>query len=157
MKQVLERVRVNARGILQGRQAARAPGSLAILAFLKEPNDCNLLQAAATTNRWQVTLARSEPELCTFLARTQAPVALCDRDLLGPNWGAAVQRIAACSPRTCILLVTKVADFYLWDEVVRRGGYDLVSKPLQPSELVRALKLAWAYSSSGTRLASFMK
>jgi DNA-binding NtrC family response regulator len=156
MKQALERLRVNARGLLQGRPVA-TPSSLAILALLTEPSDCNLLQATAITNRWQVTFAGSEPELATLLTRTQAAVALCDRDLLVPHWGAALQKLAACSPRTCILLVTKVADFYLWDEIVRRGGYDLVSKPLQPGELVRAVKLAWAYFLSGTRIASITK
>jgi DNA-binding NtrC family response regulator len=157
MKQALERLRVNARGMLQGRPAATAPSSLGILALLTEPSDCNLLQVAATTNRWQVTFAGSEPELTTLLARAPAPVALCDRDLLAPHWGAAVQKLAACSPRTCILLVTKVADFYLWDEIVWRGGYDLVSKPLQPGELVRAVKSAWSYSINGTRIPSFTK
>jgi len=45
-------------------------------------------------------------------------------------------------------LVSKVADEYLWNEIVRRGGYDILSKPLQEDEVVRAIKLARSYWSS---------
>jgi len=42
-------------------------------------------------------------------------------------------------------------DDYLWNEVVRRGGYDVLSKPLREEDLMRAIKLAWAYWNSAAR------
>jgi len=53
--------------------------------------------------------------------------------------------------RPCVLLVSRVVDDYLWNEVVRRGGYDVLSKPLREEEVARAIKLAWAYWNSAAR------
>jgi len=59
-----------------------------------------------------------------------------------------VEGLSSGGNHACIFLVSKVADDYLWNEVVRRGGYDVISKPLRHDELERAAKLAWTYWSS---------
>ena len=151
MKQVFERLRIRARSLLQGRPAPASPADPVILALLAGQSDRDLLRSAARNHQWSIAFADSGAEAQTLLASTQAPIALCDRDALASNWRPAIEELAACSRHTCILLISSVADDYLWNEVVRHGGYDVLSKPLQHDELVRAVKLAWTYSSRAMR------
>jgi len=158
MKQAFEWLRVRARGFLQ-HKSSQPPALIPVrvVALVVEPSDRDLLRAAATTNQWHIAFANSAAEAQTLLTKSQVPVLVCDRDLLAPDWGSDVEQLSAVSPRTCILLVSKVADEYLWNEVVRRGGYDVLYKPLQQDELIRGVKLAWTYNSSAIRKVPFTK
>ena len=90
-------------------------------------------------------------EARTVLDKVKVPVILCDRDLPGNGWRATVEDLASSPQRTCIILVSGVVDNYLWNEVVRTGGFDVLSKPLREEEVVRAVRLAWSYWNSATK------
>ncbi len=81
-------------------------------------------------------------------SRLKAPVILCDRDLPGADWREAVQVLATSSRGACVILLSSVLDDYLRDEVGRKGGHDVLSKPLREDDVVRAVKLAWTYWNS---------
>jgi FixJ family two-component response regulator len=49
-----------------------------------------------------------------------------------------------------VILVSGVADAYLWQEVVRREGYDILTKPLHTENVLRSVKLALSYWSVRT-------
>jgi len=85
--------------------------------------------------------------------RLRAPVILCDRDLPGEDWREVVEILARPPQRTCIILISKVVDDYLWNEAVKRGGHDVLPKPLREEDVVRAVRLAWSYWNSARRRA----
>ena len=149
MRQALESVLARTRGVFT--RASFGEQSFdrnKVLGFLANERDRGVLTSAGIQNRWDVMLAPTFQQAHQLLKKLQVPVVLCDRDLLGQDWGTSVEELAACSHRACILLVSKVADEYLWNEIVRRGGYDILSKPLQEDEVVRAIKLARSYWNS---------
>ena len=74
-----------------------------------------------------------------------APVILFDRDWPGNQWKVIVQTLAASAHRACVVLMSGVADDYLWQELVRRGGYDILAKPLRADDFTRVMKLALSY------------
>lgn len=78
----------------------------------------------------------------------QAPIILCDRDLPGTEWRDVVGMMASSNHGACAVLVSRVVDDYLWKEVIRKGGYDVLSKPLKEDEIVRSVRLAWSYWKS---------
>ena len=41
-------------------------------------------------------------------------------------------------------MTSPVNDGYLWGEVIRRGGYDVLAKPLEEDQTVRFVNLAWS-------------
>jgi FixJ family two-component response regulator len=88
------------------------------------------------------------------LHKLKAPVVLCDRDLPGKGWRGTVEDLASSPHRACIILVSGVVDTYLWNEVVRTGGFDVLSKPLREDDVIRAVRLAWSYWNSATRTAA---
>ena len=46
------------------------------------------------------------------------------------------------------MLISPVADDYLWNEVLSNGGYDVLAKPLRQQDVLRAVKFAWSYLNS---------
>ena len=77
-----------------------------------------------------------------MLKRGRAAVILYDRDLPGRDWREALPLLAQAGP---VILTSRVNDQYLWEEVIRHGGYDVLAKPLQDDQIVRFVNLAWSY------------
>jgi DNA-binding NtrC family response regulator len=148
MRQAIESLFTRARSLFERRGSEQRVERVKVLGLLGDERDRGLLATAAARNQWDLTFARDYQEARRLLEEMRPPVVLCDRDLLDQDWWFGMEGLAACSGRSSILLVSKVADHYLWNEIVRRGGYDVLSKPLQEEELVRAVKLAWSYWTS---------
>ena len=129
-------------------------GPLAIIGLVASDEDRRLLAGICNRNRWHLLFADTCEEARTALDQLKAPVILCDRDLPGKGWRETVEDLASSPHRACIILVSGVVDTYLWDEVVRTGGYDVLSKPLREDDVVRAVRLAWSYWNSATRTAA---
>ncbi len=125
-----------------------------VIGLVISDQDRRLLASVCSRNRWHLLFMDTCEDARIALHRLKAPVIFCDRDLPGRGWRETVEDLAASPHRACIILVSKVVDTYLWNEVVRRGGYDVVSKPLREDDVVRAVKWAWSYWSSATRTAA---
>lgn len=123
-------------------------GPIAVIGLIASDADRLALTGICTRNRWNLLLAETCQEARTALDKLKAPVILCDRDLPGKGWRGAVEELASSPHRACIILVSGVADNYLWNEVVRTGGFDVLSKPLRDEDVVRAVRLAWSYWNS---------
>jgi AmiR/NasT family two-component response regulator len=80
-----------------------------------------------------------------------------DRDMAGQDWRSFVTGFAAASGRACIMLVSKVIDDYLWNELVSNGGYEVLRKPLREDQVSRAVRMAWSYWSSAAKRVSSSK
>jgi FixJ family two-component response regulator len=89
------------------------------------------------------------------LDQLKAPVILYDRDLAGGDWREVVQALASSPHRTCVILISRVVDDYLWNEVAQKGGYDVLLKPLREEDVVRAVRLAWSYWNTTRRVSVF--
>ena len=123
-------------------------GSITVIGLVTSDEDRRLLASICSRNRWHLLFADTCEEARIALHKLQAPVILCDRDLPGRRWRETVQDLASSPHRACIILVSEVVDTYLWNEVVRTGGYDVLSKPLREDDVVRAVRLAWSYWNS---------
>lgn len=97
---------------------------------------------------WDLYLAESCEEAWRVAEHRHAPVILYDRDFPRMEWRGAVGMLSALPQRPIVVLLSQVADEYLWNELFRIGGFDLLRKPLRSDELSRVLKLALSYWSS---------
>jgi len=116
-----------------------------IVALITDEQDRSLLAEVGARNQWQVHFTDNSTEAWRMLNQLKAPVVLCDRDLSGNEWRHAVRVLASSAHGACIILLSRVVDDYLWNEVTGSGGYDVLSKPLREQDVVRAVKLAWSY------------
>lgn len=146
LRQVIDRLVTAARRL--GRRQDRDPGRLTVIALIAGERDRRILAGVCSRNGWNAVLADTCDEARRELDRTEVPVVLCDRDLPERDWRRIVETLAASPQPSCILLLSKVVDDYLRDEVVRSGGYDVLRKPLREDEVASAVRLAWTYWNS---------
>jgi CheY-like chemotaxis protein len=118
---------------------------ITVVSLVGSERDRRLLAGIGSQNQWNVFFAETCEEARAALDRLRAPVILCDRDLPGSKWRDAVEALSASPQRPCIILTSRVVDQYLLNEVIRRGGYDVLSNPLREEEVIRTVKLALSY------------
>jgi DNA-binding NtrC family response regulator len=116
-----------------------------ILAFTDSEADRSTLQDIAAERGWELSFADHSAADGSLLARDRFAIILCDRDLPGAEWRANIEALHQAAPDSCIMLLSSVNDEYLWNEVIRCGGYDVLTKPLRESQVVPAITLALLY------------
>src|SRR5712675_1117492 len=115
---------------------------ITVLAISTDDRDRRSLAAISKRSHWDLMVAGSCEQALEMLKRGQAAVILYDRDLPGRDWREALPLLAQAGP---VILTSRVNDQYLWEEVIRQGGYDVLAKPLQEDQTVRFVNLAWSY------------
>jgi hypothetical protein len=70
-------------------------------------------------------------------------IIIYDGDSIEGDWKGALAKIKRWEKQPCVLLASRVSDRYLWDEVVRCGGHDVIAKAAEPGQLMRTLRFAW--------------
>jgi FixJ family two-component response regulator len=162
MRQAIHSLFAKVADFLRGKNGSSPPSSsspagnssaapIAIIGLVTSEEDRRLLTGICRRNGWHLLFANSCEEARAALDKLKAPVILCDRDLPGQGWRKTVEDLASSPHRACIILASAVVDVYLWNEVVHRGGYDVLSRPLREEEVVHAVRLARSYWNSATR------
>jgi hypothetical protein len=144
--------------------AARAPSAalpaepaggrgqtVALLAVTRDAAQSAALRLVADANGWTLALAPSADDAARCLGSGPSVVVIVDRDLPGDDWRRTLPRLAALPRTACVLLASTVADEYLWQEVNRHGGHDILPKPLRRDEVVRAVTFAWSWRGERRR------
>lgn len=75
-------------------------------------------------------------------------IVIYDGDSTNGNWKDAFMNLKATEGEPCILLASRVFDQYLWNEVIRRGGFDVIVKSAGPEQLMRTLRFAWFWKKN---------
>ena len=115
---------------------------------LLEETDRAVVTDVCRRSGWDVSFAESCAEARALLERVKAQIVFMDRDLAGTDWRDAMTSLAGLRAQPCIVLISRVLDVYLWYEVVRYGGYEILAKPLRADEVSRVVRLAWSYQNS---------
>jgi DNA-binding NtrC family response regulator len=125
--------------------------TISVIALGVNDPDRNLLIEASVQHKWKMQFSVTCGDAWSVLEQTKAPIILCDRDIEGAEWRDVVKMMASSTHGACAILLSRVVDDYLWNEVIANGGYDVVPKPLREEDVVRSVRLAWSYWSSSTR------
>jgi DNA-binding NtrC family response regulator len=129
--------------LLSGVPEAALSNRTAIVALVGEQE--RSLLSVLTQQKWDVHFAESGEQAQVISNQLSAPMILYDRDWPHLEWRAVVRKFASSPHRPCVILLSRVADEYLWDELIRHGGYDILAKPLRPDDVARVMKLALSY------------
>lgn len=134
----------------QGRGAASAVEPVKLVAITQRADDSATLQQIAEDYLWRISMVASSDSAIAALTEQSTPLVICDRDLADEDWRDVLVKIAALPQAVCVLVASRVVDDYLWRQVIRHHGYDVVTKPFRPEELRRAVTFAlswrgWAY------------
>lgn len=121
------------------------PSRFTVVALVVDHQDRGVLANAFEQEPLDVHFANSCEEAFSVANQLVAPVVLLDRDWPGTEWKTAVQKLASSPNPACVILVSNAADVYLWQELIRRGGFDVLSKPLRADKVERVVRLAISY------------
>ena len=127
------------------------PRRVPVVALLVNEQDRHVLASVFGTEPLDVRFAESCEEAYSVARQLTAPVILLDRDWPETEWRTAVTRFTAAPHHACVILVSSVTDTYLWQELTRRGGYDVLPKPLQADKVERTVKLALSYWNTASK------
>jgi DNA-binding response OmpR family regulator len=124
------------------------PADLAIearSALLVSPvsEDHEFLGQLFVQHNWKLYGVRTIGSAVALLREKPVPVVITERDLPLGDWKdllAATQQIAH---RPLLVVASRLADEYLWTEVLNLGGHDVLAKPLLAKELRWVLESAW--------------
>ena len=136
----------------------RSTGSIQIriVALIARERDRQLLSRLAADQNWVVHFAETCGGAWDLLKQHRAPLALCDRDFPGTEWRDVIQMMSSTPTLVYAILLSRVADDNLWNEVIRHGGYDLIATPLREEDTLRAIRLGWSYWSTSMRIPPMM-
>lgn len=126
-------------------QSAPTSSRATIVALIASEAQRRTIASICEEENWDALFAESVEDACTAASRSAAPVILCDHDWPEIGWRAAVQCLASLPHRPCVILTSRVSDDYLWEELIRHGGHDLLAKPMRTHEAARTVRLAMTY------------
>lgn len=119
--------------------------AIRILAVMPKDPDGHVLAQIAGRAKWYLEFAKTFESARELAARHEFAIILCDRDLpLVASWREAVRQLASAAPDSRIMLTSPVNNDYLWQEVIQRGGYDVLTKPFHEERVVRSISFAWS-------------
>jgi hypothetical protein len=145
---------IGLRGTEPAEQLPTSRGNLSpvitIVCLLADKDDRAVLGELAGNHRWELVTTENLERTAELAKRIDPQVILLDRDLSGADWRSSISACAASSA-ACVVLVSKVVDDYLWNDVVLNGGYEVLPKPLRDDQVLRAVSLAQTYWTSVQR------
>lgn len=103
--------------------------------------------------QWRTEQAQNCGEALPLIGRDIHQVIISERDLPDGNWKDVLEAAASRKNPPVLIVTSRLADEYLWAEVLNLGGYDVLAKPFNPDELRRSVSLAWQHWQNGHGMA----
>ena len=116
-----------------------------VLSVSPDDQDHRHLQSIFEHSNWKLHKAGSLAAALEILRRHEVPVVLCECDLKPGTWKELLEHCESAPNPPTVIVASRLADNYLWSEVLNLGGYDVLSKPFQKEEVFRSLSLAWLH------------
>jgi len=117
--------------------------SIPVILASSRAEDQDNVRAALKGTPWEPVEAVNGAEAVKALHRTALPIIICDGELDGRSWQELLRFLLKARRRACIILLSEV-DGPGNDEVIRRGGFDVVPRPAQKEDVLTALLCAYS-------------
>ncbi len=133
--------------------ATHPPGTIAVLSLSPSENDQAVLTRTFRSSsltlypNCRLTLQPS-PTLASTLAvlRThRIPIVLCDDDAYPEAWREILGACRLLPAPPCVIVTSRLAGDGPWMKLLEEGAFDLLSKPFDPSEVMRIIHSAWVH------------
>jgi DNA-binding NtrC family response regulator len=111
-----------------------------VLAVSSDANDSEVVQNIL--GEWKVKSARNCAEALFMLRNAGCSVVICDKDLPDGSWRDLLSGMGRLLSAPPLVVMSRHADESLWAEVLERGGFDLLAKPLENEEVQRVIPSA---------------
>jgi DNA-binding NtrC family response regulator len=108
-------------------------------------DDHQKLQYIFAQSNWQLSHAYGCEEAANRVQAENSPVLICEKDLAGQCWRSMLRRLRGLGlkPEPRLVVSARLADDQLWSEVLNLGGYNVLEKPFDRSEVFWVVSQAW--------------
>ncbi len=94
---------------------------------------------------WPMLATSSIQEGIRCIHENSPQLVICDERMEDGDWRAILDVTIKERYPPYLIVTSRLADDRLWAEVLNRGGYDLLAKPYEPSEVIRVVGTAWSH------------
>jgi|SRR5579884_2027949 len=115
---------------------------ITLLAITPDRGDCQSLTQILDDARWTVHEASSYREATRLIHESDPDVIVCERDLPDGSWKDVFREAVAVGNAAPVVVVSRQADDRFWAEVLNLGGYDVLLKPFEYTEVRRVMNMA---------------
>jgi DNA-binding NtrC family response regulator len=116
-----------------------------VLIVTSRAEDVAELNSILEGTPWELTNASRGEDVGAALKAASVPILLFDRDTASESWQKTMRDLIKLRRGACVVLLSNVADQYLWEEVVQHGGFELLSRPFRKELVLSTLVFAYAH------------
>lgn len=109
------------------------------LAVSNREEELAFLRDVFCATGWTLYEALTTTDALTLLKRRPVDLVISDRDLPDGCWRGLLEALNSAIP---LIVTSRLADEYLWAEVLNEGGYDVLAQPFEAEEVVRVISAA---------------
>jgi DNA-binding response OmpR family regulator len=120
---------------------------ITLLAISPDKGDRQSLESILDLSSWSIQGAASYREATRLIRESGPSLILCERDLPDGSWKDVFREAGGLRNPPPVVVVSRQADERLWAEVLNLGGYDLLLKPFERTEVRRVMNMAFRYRS----------
>lgn len=118
---------------------------ISVLAITASSQHRCMLHAISINQGWDFVTAGTWAAALPVIERHRTGVVLLDGGLLGTDWRDALAMLLDAAHRCCVILMTSTTTDRVCNEFIQEGGYKILKTPLEQSEVVKAVSLAWGF------------
>ncbi|HEY1240331.1 MAG TPA: response regulator [Bryobacteraceae bacterium] len=106
------------------------------------PENRLLLHAVFKKQGWRLHEAADRKRALQCLERQPVQVVVADADAAAWSWKRVLEDLQRMTNPPQLVVTSRLADDFLWSEVLNRGGYDVLPEPFQAEEVERVISSA---------------
>lgn len=103
---------------------------------------------------WRVRIATTCMEALSLLRSEPAAAIFCEATLTDGTWRDVLNQTGGGAGAPALIVTSRLADAYLWSEVLNLGGYDVLATPFTSDEVAHVLTNLMLRSVSGPKYAA---
>ncbi len=128
-----------------GGQIAEIERTARRAALLVSPDaaDKVALEGMLRHSHWTLDYAGTIDSALSVLQNGQIPIVITERDLPQGDWKDILAATQQSARAPLLIVFSRLADEYLWSEVLNLGGHDVLSKPFRETEVRHVFSHAW--------------
>jgi response regulator RpfG family c-di-GMP phosphodiesterase len=120
----------------------RPEKAVAALAVSCHEEDLAFLRGVFDSTGWTLYEAPTLTKALILLKRRPVDLIITDRDLTDGCWRGLLDALKPLAAAPPLIVTSRLADEYLWAEVLNEGGYDVLAQPFESEEVVRVISAA---------------
>jgi DNA-binding NtrC family response regulator len=124
---------------------------LVVVSTRKEDHDN--LESILADSAWQLFTAATLAEAYGALRNARTPIVICDAAIDGSRWSDTIRSFSRARPGAYVIFLADDNRESVYQEIIRHGGFDVLTRPLRKEDVFRVLLFAYS-RSRGTWLAA---